>query len=86
MKSLSFPLLALAVAYLVFFGYVALSYGELPEKIASAVDGQMDDGVPSTGTVRAQLQTAPNPDTLATSNAPAYVETGVNQYLMCKNY
>ena len=68
------------------FTSTIVCFSNLPEKIASAVDGQMDDGVPSTGTVRAQLQTAPNPDTLATSNAPAYVETGVNQYLMCKNY
>jgi hypothetical protein len=67
------------------FTSTIVCFSNLPEKIASAVDGQMDDGVPSTGTVRAQLQTAPNPDT-ATAGAAAYVETGVNQYLMCKNY
>jgi len=61
-------------------------FSNLPEKIASALDSQLDDGAPNTGTVRAQLQTAPNPDTLAAANATAYVETGVNQYLMCKNY
>jgi len=64
-----------------------LCFSNLPEKIASAVDGQMDDGVPNTGQVRAQLGGS-NPDTLSTASgaATAYVETGVNQYLMCKNY
>jgi hypothetical protein len=38
MKSLAFPLIALALAYLVFFGYLAASYGELPERIASHFD------------------------------------------------
>lgn len=68
------------------FTSTIVCFSNLPEKIASAIDGQMDDGAPNTGTVRAQLQSAPNPDTLAASNATAYVETGVNQYLMCKNY
>jgi len=69
------------------FTSTIVCFSNLPEKIASAIDGQMDDGGPSTGSVRAQLQTGgANPDTLATSNATAYVETGVNQYLMCKNY
>ena len=69
------------------FTSTIVCFSNLPEKIASAVDSQMDDGAPNTGSVRAQLQTGgSNPATLATSNATAYVETGVNQYLMCKNY
>jgi prepilin-type N-terminal cleavage/methylation domain-containing protein len=68
------------------FTSLILCFSNLPEKIASAIDGQMDDGSPNTGQVRAQLQSAANPDTLSASNASAYVETGVNQYLMCKNY
>ena len=71
-------------------GFTALiiCFSNLPEKVASAIDGQMDDGVPNSGQVRAQLQTAANPPTAtdATGAASAYVETGVNQYLMCKNY
>jgi hypothetical protein len=35
--------------------------------------------------VRAALQTQSNPAT-GTTTATAYVETGVNQYLMCKAY
>jgi uncharacterized membrane protein len=38
MKSMAFPLIALALAYLIFFGYVATSYGELPQRIASHFD------------------------------------------------
>jgi len=68
-----------------FVGIIVCS-ANLPDKIAIAADTQMDDGVPNTGTVRAQLQTAPNPDTAASSGIAAYVETGTNQYLMCKNY
>jgi len=70
------------------FTSLILCFSNLPEKIASAVDGQMDDGVPNTGQVRAQLQVGSNPPTATTAAgaASAYVETGVNQYLMCKNY
>ena len=56
----------------------------MPDKIATAVDTQMDDGTPNSGQVRGQLQTAPNPGTAATG-AASYLETGTNQYLLCKN-
>ena len=56
----------------------------LPDKIAIAVDTQMDDSSSNTGQVRGQLQTAPNPDSAATG-ATSYGETGTNQYLLCKN-
>jgi len=55
------------------------------DKVAIAVDTQIDDSNSATGQVRAQLQTAANPNT-AVSPATGYVETGVNQYLICKNY
>jgi len=69
------------------FTSLIVCFSNLPEKVASAVDGQMDDGVPSTGEVRAQLQGTASPPTATTAAgaASAYVETGVNQYLMCKN-
>jgi prepilin-type N-terminal cleavage/methylation domain-containing protein len=56
----------------------------LPDKIAIATDTQMDDGVPNTGTVRGDLQTAPNP---ALDNSPAttYAETGTNIYIICRS-
>jgi prepilin-type N-terminal cleavage/methylation domain-containing protein len=69
------------------FTSLIVCFSNLPEKVASAVDGQMDDGVPSSGQVRAQLQATASPPTATTAAgaASAYVETGVNQYLMCKN-
>jgi hypothetical protein len=69
------------------FSSLIVCFSNLPEKVASAIDGQIDDGAPNTGQVRAQLQAAANPPTAvdATGAASAYVETGVNQYLMCKN-
>jgi prepilin-type N-terminal cleavage/methylation domain-containing protein len=70
------------------FTSLIVCFSNLPEKVASAIDGQMDDSVPNTGQVRAQLQTAANPATgpNAAAAATSYVETGVNQYLMCKNF
>ncbi len=68
------------------FTSTIICFSNLPEKIASAVDGQMDDSRPASGQVRAQLQSTANPVTLAASNVTAYVETGVNQYLLCKNF
>ena len=70
------------------FTSLIVCFSNLPEKVASAIDGQMDDSVPNTGQVRAQLQTGgANPPTGKDASAAAtgYVETGVNQYLMCKN-
>ena len=57
----------------------------LPDKVAIAIDTQMDDSNSATGQVRAQLQANANPFT-DINPATAYVETGVNQYLVCKNY
>jgi len=70
------------------FTSLIVCFSNLPEKVASAIDGQMDDAVPNTGQVRAQLQVGSNPPTAnnAGGAATAYVENGVNQYLMCKNY
>ena len=57
----------------------------LPDKIAIAVDTQMDDGTPAAGEVRGAQQTTPNPDVPAASGITGYQETGQNQYLLCKN-
>ena len=55
----------------------------IPDKVAIAVDTQVDDSNSATGQVRAQLQAAANPATVA-NPATNYVETGVGQYLICK--
>ena len=57
----------------------------LPDKIAVAVDTQMDDSSPSGGQVRGTLQTQPNPDVTTTNSTTGYAETGTNQYILCKN-
>jgi prepilin-type N-terminal cleavage/methylation domain-containing protein len=57
----------------------------LPDKIAIAVDTQMDDGTPAAGEIRGQLQAAPTPAVAAASGITTYQETGQNQYLLCKN-
>ncbi len=58
----------------------------LSDKIAIAVDTQLDDGTARTGQIRAHLQTGPNPTApAATVVTDVYAETGINQYLLCKN-
>jgi hypothetical protein len=65
-----------------FVGMIVCS-ANLPDKITIAADTQMDDGVPNTGTVRGQQQTAPNP-TIAATASTAYAETGTNVYTICR--
>ncbi len=57
----------------------------LTDKIAIAVDTQMDDGTPGAGEIRGDLQLTPSPAVPASSTVAAYAETGQNQYLLCKN-
>jgi hypothetical protein len=66
-------------------GFVSLLVcsANLNDKIAIAVDGQIDDGAPGTGAVRGQLHTGPNPD-IAAAAAPVYRETGTNVYTLCR--
>jgi len=68
-------------------GFVSLIIcsANLPDKIAIAVDTQMDDGAVSSGTVRGQVHTAgPNPNINATADATAYQENGTNVYTICR--
>jgi prepilin-type N-terminal cleavage/methylation domain-containing protein len=65
-----------------FGGLIVCSAG-MPDKIAIAVDTQMDDGLMSSGTVRGQLHTAgPNPNIGSLSGS--YTETGTNVYTLCR--
>jgi prepilin-type N-terminal cleavage/methylation domain-containing protein len=67
------------------FGSLIICSAGLPDKIAIAVDTQMDDGVIGTGTVRGQLHTAgPNPTISTSAAASAYAETGTNVYTLCR--
>jgi prepilin-type N-terminal cleavage/methylation domain-containing protein len=57
----------------------------LPDKIAIAVDSQLDDGDARTGTVRGQLHTGGgNPDISEAPDAANYVENGTNLYTVCR--
>ena len=69
------------------FAGILLCSGNLPDKISIAVDTQMDDGVPLTGGVRAQLIAAgnPNPD-VANQAGTTYAETGTNVYVICRAF
>ena len=67
-----------------FGGLIVCSAG-LPDKIAIAVDTQMDDGAIDKGTVRGQKHTAgPNPDIGTSADSSAYAETGTNVYTLCR--
>ena len=57
----------------------------IPDKVAIAIDTQMDDGLISTGTVRGQLQSTPNPSINSAADTAAYAETGTNIYTLCRS-
>jgi prepilin-type N-terminal cleavage/methylation domain-containing protein len=64
------------------FSSLIVCSANIPDKVAIAIDTSMDDGVSSTGGVRAELQSTPNPAIGSTS--AAYAETGTNIYVMCR--
>ena len=66
------------------FSGLIICSANLNDKIAIAAVVQMDDGVPTTGNVRRQLQTAPNPD-VGKQAAASYAETGTNVYSICRS-
>src|SRR6267378_3615142 len=67
-----------------FVGLIMCS-ANLPDKIAIAVDTQMDDGASHQGTVRALIQSSPNPNiTTGTVATATYAETGTNIYTLCR--
>ncbi len=63
-------------------GLIICSSG-LSDKVAIALDSQMDDGRSAAGTVRAQLHTGLNPNITGTA-ASDYQETGTNSYTVCR--
>ncbi len=57
----------------------------LPAKIASSIDAQLDDGAPATGTIRGEVQAALNPGVAGTATTAAgYVDDGSQLYVICK--
>ena len=62
-----------------------LCSANLPDKIAAAVDAQIDNGLSASGSVRATLNAASNPPIDNTAAAAAgYAETGSNVYTLCR--
>jgi len=58
----------------------------IPDKMAGAVDTQLDDQRPNTGLVRAYKQTTTNEDVMGKApNVTAYEESGTTQYVLCKS-
>src|SRR5712691_9436670 len=69
-----------------FVGLIMCS-ANLPDKIAIAVDTQMDDGASNQGTVRGLIQSSPNPNiTTGTVATATYAETGTNIYTLCRAF
>ena len=56
----------------------------VPGKAADSVDANLDDGVPSTGTVRARTGSINTEPGNAGSVATSYVDNGATNYTMCK--
>jgi prepilin-type N-terminal cleavage/methylation domain-containing protein len=68
-------------------GFVSLLLcsANMPDKMAIAVDTQMDDADARTGTVRGQLHVGgPNPAINNAADAANYAETGTNVYTLCR--
>jgi prepilin-type N-terminal cleavage/methylation domain-containing protein len=76
-----------AVALGSMFGTIVCS-SNIADKIAIALDNQMDDGDSRAGTVRAQRHVAagPNPDINGGADAATYQETGTNVYTVCRTF
>ena len=68
------------------FNSLIMCSSNLPDKVAIALDVQMDDGVPNTGKVRAAFAPAsPNIDITVVPPA-TYLETGTNFYTLCRQF
>ena len=66
------------------FAGIIVCSANIPDKVAIALDTQMDDGKVDAGTVRGQAQSGPNPDIATAASSTAYAETGTNIYALCR--
>ena len=65
---------------------IILCSSNLPDKVAIALDTQMDDGIPQTGAVRGQLQAASGSPAVAAAPVATFLETGTNIYMLCRPF
>jgi prepilin-type N-terminal cleavage/methylation domain-containing protein len=69
------------------FKGIIVCESNIPDKTAAAIDTQLDDGNPNTGSIRSILQaTATTPTTAlnGVAGSAAYQETSTNYYTVCK--
>lgn len=70
------------------FRGIIVCESNIPDKSAQAIDTQLDDGNPSTGSIRSILQADAVTAVVALDGvaaaAPVYVETSTNWYTVCK--
>ena len=62
---------------------IAVCSSNVPDKIAIAVDTQLDDQRPNSGLLRAQSQAGMSSPVTGIA-APTYIEDGSSQYLLCR--
>lgn len=69
------------------FNSLIMCSSNLPDKVAIAVDVQMDDGASNNGSLRGQLHAdADNKPAIAGAPAANYVESGTNIYTLCRSF
>lgn len=71
------------------FNNIIVCTSNLPDKVAIALDVQMDDGILGQGTVRGQLHGATDgatPAIATTASTTTYAETGTNVYTLCRPF
>ncbi len=67
------------------FTNLILCSSNLPDKVAIALDVQMDDGNPGAGAVRSAPQAGGSPAITNTAET-SYMETGTNLYTLCRQF
>ena len=68
------------------FNNLIMCSSNLPDKVAIALDVQMDDGVPNAGAVRAVFLPASPPIDTTVAPPATYLETGTNFYTLCRQF
>jgi prepilin-type N-terminal cleavage/methylation domain-containing protein len=58
----------------------------LPDKVAIALDVQMDDGQPQSGAVRGVLDSTGKADIPVAASTSGFLETGTNIYTLCRQF
>lgn len=77
---------ATPVAVLGGFTNLLMCSANLPDKVAIALDVQMDDGNPGTGAVRGTMASGNPAIATTTTLATVFLETGTNIYTLCRQF